>query len=163
MAEVYLSIGSNIESRYQYIKKAVKEIIKDKSFKVEKCSLIYETDAWGKKDQSRFLNSVLKIRTRLKPENLLNRLKLIEKKCGRKKTGHWAEREIDLDILFYDDIIFKNGFLKIPHPGISKRNFVMVPMNEIAADFIHPVSGKTIGQLLKKSKDKLKVKIYPDN
>ena len=163
MAEVFICIGSNIDNRYKYLKKAVQIIRKDKSFKIEKCSLIYETEAWGKTEQKDFLNSVLKIKTRLGPANLLKRLKEIEKKAGRKNFGRWEEREVDIDILIYDNIIYDSEELQIPHKELHKRNFVLIPLNEIAPDFIHPVLKKPLSELLKKSKDKLKVKIYKDN
>jgi 2-amino-4-hydroxy-6-hydroxymethyldihydropteridine diphosphokinase len=148
--------------RVSFLGKAMLNIMNDKSLKVKKCSLIYETDAWGKKKQNKFLNAVININTRLGPKNLLKKLKEIEIKAGRTKTEKWSEREIDIDILFYDDLIYEKDGIMIPHKELHNRNFVLVPLNEIAPDLRHPRMKKKVSKLLKDSKDKLKVRIYKE-
>lgn len=133
MAICYLGIGSNLGDRRKNIKSAIKEINALKDTRVVKASKIIETDpVGGPKGQPKFLNAALKIATRLPPPALLKNLKKIEKGIGRKKTVRYGPRAIDLDILFYADKIINRKDLKVPHPKIFEREFVLKPLLEIA-------------------------------
>ena len=160
MALAYLGLGSNIGDRFDYIKKAIAEIKKRKSFRIVRCSSIYETEPWGNKEQGEFLNCVICVNTELTPFELVNEAKEIEKSLDRKKKEFWGEREIDIDILFYDDLVYSDENLSIPHMEIHNRRFVLVPMCEIAPDFIHPAFDKGILELLETTPDKSKVNLF---
>jgi 2-amino-4-hydroxy-6-hydroxymethyldihydropteridine diphosphokinase len=117
---------------------------------VEKISPIYETPpCGGPKNQPKYLNAAAKIQTTLTPFDLLAELKEIEIKLRRKKTVRWGARTIDLDILFYSDLVFVSDKLTIPHPLLHKRMFVLRPLCDIAPKLIHPLHGKNIKELLR--------------
>jgi 2-amino-4-hydroxy-6-hydroxymethyldihydropteridine diphosphokinase len=156
MDEVYLLTGGNIGNRLQYLLKA-KEQIQKRCGSVLKESSIYETAAWGKEDQKAFLNQVLKIKTTLTPDSLLNTVLEIEEDLGRKREVKYGPRTIDIDILFFNEDIINRVGLKIPHPQMQNRRFVLTPLNEIAADKIHPSLLKTVSQLLAECPDPLAV------
>jgi 2-amino-4-hydroxy-6-hydroxymethyldihydropteridine diphosphokinase len=113
-------------------------------------SSIYETPPWGVLDQPAFLNQVVKGKTYLKPEALLAALKRLEKHMGRQPTVRYGPRLIDLDILFFDDLVLEAPGLTIPHPGLAERAFVLAPLADLAPELIHPVLGKTVRELLEK-------------
>lgn len=146
MAVIYIGIGSNIGDREANCKKAI-ELLQTKGIVTTKISSIYETEPWGVKEQPKFLNMALEAETNLSPEKLLIALKDIEKQMKREYAIKWGPRIIDLDLLFYDNIILDTDDLKIPHPLICKRDFVLLPLSEIAPNKVHPVEGKTIIQL----------------
>lgn len=123
------------------------ERLKDKGIVIKKASSMYETKPWGLEEQPEFINMAIEAETSLSPEELLRALKDIEKEMGRKDTVRWGPRIIDLDILFYDDIVINMGHLQIPHPLLHKRDFVLLPLSEIAPDKVHPVLKKNIRQL----------------
>lgn len=127
----FLGIGSNIGNRTENIKKAISSLRKVEGVKVEKVSKIYQTNPKGGPPQRRFLNGALKISTDLAPAMLLKTLKEIEKKLGRKKTVRFGPRAIDLDILLYANKKINQRNLKIPHPRMKKRKFVLKPLKEI--------------------------------
>ncbi|MBN1633609.1 MAG: 2-amino-4-hydroxy-6-hydroxymethyldihydropteridine diphosphokinase [Ignavibacteria bacterium] len=156
MHRVFLGLGSNIGNRLNYISNAVSEIKNNGKNSLIKLSSLYETEPWGKKQQNLFINIVIEISTSLSPDELLLLIKDTEKKLGRAVRSKWSEREIDVDILFYDDLVIKKKGLEIPHPEIQNRNFVLIPLNEIAPDFIHPILKKKISVLFLLSPDKLK-------
>lgn len=160
MPIVYLGLGSNKGERIHYIESALLEISKIKDTKIICSSSVYETEPWGNIKQDDFLNSVAEIYTSLDAENLLKALKSIEKKLGRTENKKWFEREIDIDLLFYGKELINNESMNVPHPQIENRKFVLIPMNEIASNFIHPLLNKTISALLKDTKDDLKVIKY---
>ena len=146
MSKVYLSIGSNKGNRSVLINKAIDEIEK-KIGKIISRTSIYQSKSWGF-DSNDFYNLSLLIDTDIEPKSLLINLKKIEKSMGREDIdGSYSDRFIDIDILFYDNIIIDSEDLKIPHPKIAIRKFVLVPMLEIADDYVHPILNKTIRQL----------------
>jgi len=156
MNEVYLLIGGNMGNRLEYLSRA-KENISKKCGSVLQESSIYETAAWGMEDQEAFLNQVLKIEASLTPEQLLKTILQIEEDLGRKRDLKYGPRTIDIDILFFNDEMIDQQGLKIPHPQMQNRRFVLVPLNEIAPQKIHPVLKKTITQLLAECPDSLTV------
>lgn len=145
MTTIYLSLGSNIGNRKKNLEKALTELDKS-NIKEIKISSFYETEPVGPK-QRNFYNIAGKFKTNLKPQELLKTVKQIEEKLGRTKTYHWGPRVIDIDILFYGKQIIKSKNLIIPHKEIINRAFVLVPMNEIAPNFVHPANCKTIKTL----------------
>lgn len=156
MNEAYLLTGGNIPDRLTYLLKAREAIIK-RCGRVLAQSSVYETAAWGKEDQDSFLNQVLKIQTRLSAEDLLKTILKIEESLGRKRELKYGPRTIDIDILLFNEDIVNQPGLKIPHPEIQNRRFVLAPLNEIAPDKIHPVFTKKISQLLANCPDPLAV------
>jgi len=146
MAIAYISIGSNLGNREENCRKAIK-LIEKNGIAVEKQSRMYETEPWGVKDQPKFINMAIEVETDKKPEELLVILKEIEKEVGRTETVKWGPRVIDLDILFYDDLILKTDHLEIPHPFLHERDFILKPLSEIAPDKRHPVTGKTVREM----------------
>ena len=153
---IYLLLGSNIGDRRKIISDACK-LISELAGEIVKYSGIYETEAWGKTTQPLFLNQVIEISSKLTPEQLLSSLQLIEIKLGRIRREKWGERTIDIDVLYYGSLIHREEKLSIPHPEISSRRFTLVPLVEIAADFINPHLRKSNAELLSECKDDLKV------
>ena len=152
MRKIYLSIGSNKGNRYSFIKEALRLIHKDIG-EVILISKIYETKSWGFQSDD-FLNLCILIKSELIPKKLISKLKKIEEGIGRKRNNDKIEaREIDIDILFYSDKIVNQKDLIIPHQRLHLRNFVLYPLNDIAADFIHPILLKSVNELLKECED----------
>jgi 2-amino-4-hydroxy-6-hydroxymethyldihydropteridine diphosphokinase len=149
MSIVYIGIGSNLGDRKANCMRAI-ELLAGKGLVVRKESSLYETDPWGDKNQPKFLNMAIEIETELKPRDLLGILAGIEKKLGRKKSHKWGPRIIDLDILLYNSLTIDQDDLKIPHPFMHERDFVLKPLYEIAPDVKHPVLNLSTGELLQK-------------
>lgn len=159
MAITFLSIGSNIGDRLFYLNKSV-EIIQDKIGKILSQSNIYETESWGY-EGSNFLNMVVEVETECSAAEVLVTIQEIEKLLKREKQpGRYTDRTIDIDILFYNREIIDVDDLKIPHPHISERNFVVEPLMDIAPDFVHPQLNKTIKELAKQCTDKSWIKPF---
>jgi len=152
-----LLLGSNLGNRMLYINTALHRLEEESVGKIILKSSVYETSPWGFTDQPDFLNQVAVIETSLKPMELLKKLKKIEKELGRTTSGKWQQRTIDIDILFYDEIIFESGDLIIPHPFLHKRKFTLVPLVEIMPDFVHPALKKKMTELLYDCQDACKV------
>ncbi len=148
MAVVYLGIGSNLGDRHAHIQKALRLLKEQEEIKVTAVSDLIETKPVGGPEQGDFLNGALRLETDLLPLDLLSRLKNIERRSGRTKSEPNAPRTLDLDILFYDDIVIVEGKnLCIPHPRLAEREFVLKPLAEIAPDLVHPRLKKEIRQL----------------
>ena len=159
MKGIFLLLGSNLGDRQEHIVKAIALIEKDIG-KVIKRSSIYETAAWGIKEQPDFLNMVVEVDSKLSPEAILDQIELIEKTVGRKRIKKWGSRSIDVDILYYSDHIVDTKRLTIPHSRIGERKFTLIPMCEIAPEFIHPVFQKSQLVLLKDCTDDLIVQLF---
>ena len=159
MIDVFLLLGSNLGDREAYLQSAVQHIETDIAPIVKK-SAVYETQSWGKTDEPDYLNQVIELKTGLQPAFILQKILAIEKLMGRKREVKWGSRIIDIDILFYGSEVITESGLQIPHPELHKRMFTLIPMSEIAPDFIHPVLGKSIFQLKSELKSDLIVKKF---
>ena len=161
--KVFIGLGSNVGNRLLNIEKAIDLINENSNCKVVKTSSIFESVAFGVKEQNNFLNSVVCIETDFDPANLLKLLKNIENKIGRTKTEKWGPREIDLDILLFDNLILSENNLTIPHKGIQERDFVMVPLTEIEPEIVHPVLKDKIKNIILKAHKNIIGKISTEN
>ena len=150
----YIALGSNKGDRLEFLKKAIEKINKSPDCEVISASSIYETKPFGKVKQDNFLNAVIKIETSYSPINLFKELKAIEKKIGRIETEKWGAREIDLDLILYDDLVYSDDTLTIPHKGLAERDFVLVPLCEISPELIHPELNKKICDICIDDSDK---------
>lgn len=159
MNRVYMQLGSNLGDREGYLKQS-HDMLMDEIGVIIKKSSIYESSPWGVENQGAFLNQVVLLETAVKPFNLLDMILNIEKEMGRVRIEKWGERIIDIDILFYNNEIIETNSLCIPHPYISKRRFVLTPLQEIGENYIHPILQKTINELLIECLDEEKVSIY---
>lgn len=155
--KAYLSIGTNEGDRNDNLEKALSYLGSVPEIDIISISSIYETEPWGMIEQQLFLNIVVLIDTVLDPELLLHACQLIENKIGRQRLVHWGPREIDIDILLYDDLTIQTEDLIIPHPFMEKREFVLAPLREIAPELILP-SGKPV--IFTKGEGKVKKTLF---
>ena len=143
---LYLALGSNLDDRLANLKQAVASLSPQMEVKAK--SHIYETPPWGHTDQPKFLNQVVKAKTYLAPEPLLKHLKRLEIALGRKTSFPNGPRLIDMDILFYDDLVLETPLLTLPHPRLHERGFVLLPLMDIAPNLLHPVSKKSVSEMI---------------
>lgn len=159
MSTAYLSLGSNEGDRLGWMDQTIK-LLSESCGNITAKSSVYETAAWGITEQPDFLNMVLQMETGLSPDDLIAAILDTEVKLGRHRDVKWGPRIIDIDILFYDQLIVNKPGLTIPHPFIQNRRFILVPMAEINPKFQHPVFHKSASELLAVCDDLLEVHRY---
>jgi 2-amino-4-hydroxy-6-hydroxymethyldihydropteridine diphosphokinase len=142
---VYLALGSNLDNRLANLRQALAALPPQMEVKAK--SHVYKTPPWGYEDQPRFLNQVIKVITYLEPGPLLKHLKRLEVTLGRKASFQNGPRLIDIDILFYDDLILNTDSLIIPHPRLPERGFVLLPLMDIDPDLVHPANKKSVREM----------------
>lgn len=147
--KAFIGIGSNLGSPAENCKKAIRLLNASPDIEVVTESSLYESEPVGKTDQNWFVNAAVAIKTSLTPETLLDAILKIEKDLGRERREKWGPRIIDLDLLAYEDRVIHSNSLILPHPEMTKRRFVLLPLSEFAGDYLHPVKNKTIADLLK--------------
>ena len=158
--QVYIGIGSNVGNKKENFLEALTRVAKLPDTRILKESSLYESEPIGDAKEW-YVNGAIEIETKYKPDMLLKKFKNIERAMGRKKVKkRWGARIIDLDILLYDTAVIKKNNLKIPHPEMPKRKFVLIPLSEIAPQVVHPELGKTISELLIQVKDDKKIHLY---
>lgn len=153
----YISLGGNVGNTQEIFQEALKEVEKRIGNILQQSSL-YQTAAWGNTEQNDFLNQVVWIESALEANQLLDSLLTIELLFGRERKEPWGPRTLDLDLLFFNQEIIQTDHLMVPHPRIKERKFILVPLNEIAVDYIDPQTGKTIEAILQDCSDDLAVK-----
>jgi 2-amino-4-hydroxy-6-hydroxymethyldihydropteridine diphosphokinase len=154
---VYIGLGSNIGDRLSFLSRAVKELGALPKSTVQRVSSVYETEPVGFKDQADFLNVVVELQTSLEPGRLFERTKEVERALGRHDNVRWRPREIDIDILLYDQMIVRSERLSVPHREMLNRKFVLVPLAEIAGSALHPIERIDVQALLHRCKDNSRV------
>ena len=143
----YLALGSNLGDKEANLRRAL-ELLQQRWVEVVKTSSFICTEPYGVTDQPQFLNGVCEVRTSLAPLALLHTLLDIEQEMGRVRLRHWGERNIDLDLLLYEDVVMDTPELILPHPDMQNRDFVLLPLAEISPEIIHPTLQKTISELV---------------
>ena len=159
MANAYVGFGSNIDDRLNYITQALQLLLEVDRVSLIQISSLYETEPVGYEEQDWFLNGVIAVETRLLVHQLLALLKTIEGLVGRQHRARWGPREVDLDLLIYDQCCINTPDLTVPHPEMHRRSFVLVPFAEIAPDVLHPIFQQNIRTLLSNLNDEKTVKL----
>jgi 2-amino-4-hydroxy-6-hydroxymethyldihydropteridine diphosphokinase len=144
----YLGLGSNLGNRIKNLEIVISSLSKHPDINVNALSSFYETEPVGYTEQGWFINQVIQIETSLSPTELLKVTQKTEEYLGRKRTIRWGPRKVDIDILLYSDLIINDFSLKIPHPHLTQRRFVLVPLAEIAPNLTHPILGESISKIL---------------
>ena len=142
----YVALGSNLGDKEANLRRAL-ELLIERGVEIVKTSTFISTEPYGVTDQPQFLNGVCAVRTSLEPLELLHTLLDIEQEMGRVRLRHWGERNIDLDLLLYEDVVMDTPELKLPHPDMQNRDFVLLPLAEIAPELVHPILQKSIEEL----------------
>ena len=142
--KAFIGLGSNLGEREAMIRQALDEIAKLPGTRLARASSLYDTEPAGEVDQPNFLNAVAQIETELTARQLLWNLLLVEKRLGRMRTQRWGPRTIDLDLLLYGNLIVEEPDLTVPHPELTRRSFVLVPLVELDPLLVHPVTGETL-------------------
>jgi len=150
-----LSLGSNMGDREKHLKEAIEELDAEAATSVVKLSAMMETNPYGYKEQDKFMNCAVEVSTLLPPKELLIFTQGIEQKHGRERKIHWGPRTLDIDIVFYDDIVYEDEVLQIPHIDMHNRYFVLKPLSEIEPSYRHPLFNKTVMQLLFELEEKI--------
>ena len=154
---VYLSLGSNLGDRARNLEKGI-ALIGQKIGRIMKQSGMHESGAWGYESENMFYNMCIEVKTGISPEGVMEHILGIEREMGRQRSGEgYADRLIDIDLLFYGRIVLDTNRLKLPHPGIPARRFVLVPLKEIAAEFVHPAMKISVAELLDRCEDRSNV------
>ena len=156
MQTIYLHTGSNMGDPAHQLKEAIQHI-EEQIGTVTQQSSVYETEPWGLPNQPNFFNQALEVKTTLVPEIVLQKIHQIEASMGRTRTEKWAARNIDIDLIFYANQKIQTEELTVPHPHLQDRNFVLIPLLEIAPEFMHPELGETIEELYFRCNDTLEV------
>ena len=143
----YVALGSNLGDKEANLRRAL-ELLIERGVEIVKTSTFISTEPYGVTDQPTFLNGVCEVRTSLEPLALLHILLAIEQEMGRVRLRHWGERNIDLDLLLYEDVVMNTPELILPHPDMQNRDFVLLPLAEIAPEIVHPTLQKTIHELV---------------
>ena len=161
MNVTYLCLGGNIGDREKALQLALYEISQQVGV-ITAQSNIYETEAWGVENQQAYLNQCIEVKTELNPNELIHNLLFIEQELGRKRSLKevYEPRTIDVDILFYNQEIIDTEQLTIPHPRLHLRKFVLIPLNDICPNYLHPLLNKTIFNLLSHCEDQSEVKLF---
>ena len=146
--KVYLGLGSNLGDREANLRRALRDLTP--SITLVKSSSVYETEPWGYEDQPQFLNCACSVLTQLSPQELIDAIKKVESAMGRQPTFPYGPRVIDVDILFYGDLLIDQESLVVPHPRLLERAFVLIPLVEIAPELVHPQLGLTVSELLER-------------
>jgi 2-amino-4-hydroxy-6-hydroxymethyldihydropteridine diphosphokinase len=152
MKRAYIGIGSNLGDREATIRQAVDQLAELPDTKLVRLSSLYDSDPVGLLDQAPFLNAVAMLETELTPRQLLWNLNLVEHRLGRQRTRHWGPRTMDLDILFYSNLVLDEPDLVIPHPEVENRAFVLIPLGELDPFLPHPRTGLVVSEMLKNLK-----------
>jgi len=161
MNVAYLCLGGNLGERESSIDAAISKI-KQEVGEVSAVSKIYETEAWGVTNQNAYLNQCVELKTELDPEALISALLKIEHDLGRERNLYhtYEPRTIDIDVLFYNNLVLEFNHLTVPHPRLHLRKFVLIPLNDVASTFMHPVFQKTVNNLLVECSDTSDVKLF---
>jgi 2-amino-4-hydroxy-6-hydroxymethyldihydropteridine diphosphokinase len=156
MEEAYLLLGSNLGDSKQYISQAINSIA-GQAGQLTGASSLYQTASWGNTQQPDFINQVVQVKTKLSPQQLLQKILVIEENLGRQRTEKWGSRTIDIDLLFYGNQIIRDENLIVPHPYLHLRRFTLMPLVELNPELLHPVFNLTVLQLYNQLDDQLSV------
>jgi len=148
--KAFIGLGSNLGDREANLRAALEHLARTPETAVVRASSLYDTEPVGALDQPHFLNAVAQVETQLTPRQLLWNLMLIERRLGRVRTQRWGPRTLDLDLLLYEDLVIDEDDLQVPHPELTKRSFVLVPLVELEPMLLHPATGETMLALLQK-------------